>query len=190
MNPAALKQFLKETIELDENQWEVIRPFFKPLHVSRNERLLAQDQVAERLYFISTGCLRLYYTSENDDVLTRFMAFENTFITSMVSFISQQPAAENLQAVEKSELLYIRYADFLYLKTVIPLWEKFYIHLLEYGLIVMTSRLNSLLTQNASERYKTLLKNNPELTQRLSNSNLAAYLNISPETLSRLKSTI
>lgn len=187
----ALKQLILDKIDLDENQLEFICSFFKPLHVAKNERLLEQNQVANRLFFISKGCLRLYYTTDDaDDGLTRFMAFENTFLTSMVSFISQEPALENIQAVEKSELLYINYADFFYLKTKIPAWEKFYIYLLEYGLTVITSRLNGLLTQNASERYKTLLKNNPEWIQRLSNTNLAAYLNISPETLSRLKSTI
>jgi hypothetical protein len=65
-----------------------------------------------------------------------------------------------------------------------------YIYILEYGLTVITSKLSSLLTQNAAERYRNLLKNNPELIQRLSNVNLAAYLNISPETLSRIKSQI
>ncbi len=65
-----------------------------------------------------------------------------------------------------------------------------YIYILEYGLTVINSKLSSLLTQNATERYRSLLKNNPELIQRLSNANLAAYLNISPETLSRLRAKV
>jgi len=118
------------------------------------------------------------------------MAFENTFLTSIVSFISREPSTEYIQAVEDSELLVITYDKFVHLRNTIPEWDKMYIHILEYGLTVITSKLSSLITQNATERYLSLLKNNPELVQRLSNSNLAAYLNISPETLSRLKSNI
>ena len=185
-----LEQLIIDKITVTEEELNRIRSFFKPIKVQKNEKLLENDQVADRLFFISKGCLRLYYNNDDYPGSTRFMAFENTFLTSIVSFISREPAPENIQAVENSELLFITHNDFFYLKEMIPAWEKFYIYILEYGLTVITSRLNSLLTQNASERYKTLLKNNPELIQRLSNSNLAAYLNISPETLSRLKSTI
>jgi hypothetical protein len=90
--------------------------------------------------------------------------------------------------VEASSLLAISWQDFSSLRERIPAWDQFYIYLLEYGILVNTSRLSSMLTQNATERYRQLLRNNPDLIQRLSNSNLAAYLNVSPETLSRLKS--
>jgi CRP-like cAMP-binding protein len=188
--PGKLEQLINEKVAISDEQLKLTLSFFKPLTVQKNERLLEKGQVADRLFFILKGCLRLYYTNDDYNGSTRFMAFENTFLTSIVSFISREPAPEYIQAVEHSELLFISHKDFFYLREVIPSWEKFYIYILEYGLTVITSRLNSLLTQNATERYKTLLKNNPELVQRLSNSNLAAYLNVSPETLSRLKSNI
>ena len=118
------------------------------------------------------------------------MAFENTFLTSIVSFISGEPSLEYIQAVENSEILVITNTEFVHLKKTFPGWENVYIYILEYGITVINAKLNSLLTQSATERYLSLLKNNPELVQRLSNANLAAYLNISPETLSRLKSQI
>ena len=185
-----LEHLIKEKIQLSEEQLTLVLSCFKLLSVSKNEILLAEGQTADRLFFIKKGCLRLYYDKDDNNGSTRFMAFENTFLTSIVSFISREPALEYIQAVENSELWYITHKDFFNLKENIPSWEKLYIYILEYGLTVITSRLNSLLTKNATERYKSLLKNNPELIQRLSNINLAAYLNISPETLSRLKATI
>ncbi|HAK28876.1 MAG TPA: Crp/Fnr family transcriptional regulator, partial [Sphingobacterium sp.] len=97
---------------------------------------------------------------------------------------------EVIQAVEETEVLSISNTDFIFLRANMPGWDNFYIYILEYGLTVVNNKLSSLLTQTAKERYRDLLKNNPELIQRLSNANLAAYLAISPETLSRLKSTI
>lgn len=186
----SLEELIQQKIAISDEQLSLALSFFKVLNVSKNERLLEKGQVADRLFYIRKGCLRLYYTADDYSGSTRFMAFENTFLTSIVSFITREPAPEFIQAVENSELLAITYRDFFYLREVIPSWEKIYIYILEYGLTVINSRLSSLLTQNATERYKTLLKNNPELIQRLSNSNLAAYLNISPETLSRLKAHI
>ncbi len=185
-----LADLIKENASLSEEQLTEALSNFKPVVVKKKEILLEQGMVSEKLFFIVKGCLRLYYSNDDHDISTRFMAFENTFLTSIVSFISQKPSTEYIQAVETSELMVITYNDFFQLRRNIKEWDKIYIYILEYGLTVINTKLNSLLTQNATERYRSLLKNNPELIQRLSNANLASYLNISPETLSRLKSQI
>lgn len=186
----ALVKLIQQKTELDNEQLDKVLTCFKPITVEKNQLLLEEGEVANRLFFIDKGCLRLYYSNGEHNMLTRFMAFDHTFLTSIGSFISREPAIENVQAVEPSQLLVISYRDFTHLRETLPAWDKMYIYILEYGLTVITSKLTSLLTQNATERYKSLLKRNPELVQRLSNANLAAYLNISPETLSRLKSQI
>ncbi|CAL1518852.1 Crp/Fnr family transcriptional regulator [Chitinophaga sp. MM2321] len=185
-----LADLIQKKTGLNEEELAVVLSCFKPFTATKNKLLLEENAVADRLYFINKGCLRLYYSNEDHSISTRFMAFEHTFLTSIVSFISREPSPEYIQAVETSELLVISHYDFFHLRETIPAWDKMYIYILEYGLTVITSKLSSLLTQNATERYRSLLKNNPELIQRLSNANLAAYLNISPETLSRLKSHI
>ncbi|MBD0259493.1 MAG: Crp/Fnr family transcriptional regulator [Cytophagales bacterium] len=185
-----LNQLIREKIRVTDEELNLVLSLFRPLTVPRNKWLLEKGSVADHLYFIVRGCLRLYYTQADGSEATRFMAFEDTFLTSMVSFIYRQPAAEYIETVEPATLLTISWRDFCSLRERIPAWEKFYIYLLEYGILVNTNRLNSILTLNATERYRQLLKENPDLVQRLSNGNLAAYLNISPETLSRLKSHI
>lgn len=185
-----LAQLIKDKTTINEEQLDKFLSSFIPLNVSKNQLLLRENQRADQIFFINKGCLRLYYSNTDHSISTRFMAFENTFLTSILSFISREPSLEYIEAVENSELLVISHHDFFRLRKTIPEWDKMYIYILEYGLTVITSKLNSLLTQNASERYRNLLKNNPELVQRLSNVNLAAYLNISPETLSRIKSQI
>ncbi len=182
-----LADLIREKTSLDDGELSTVLSCFHTVEVPKNKLLLEKGVVADRIFFINKGCLRLYYSNDNN-VATRFMAFEHTFLTSIVSFISREPSSEYIQAVEASELLVISHHDFFRLRKTIPAWDKMYIYILEYGLTVITSKLNSLLTQNATERYRNLLENNPELIQRLSNANLAAYLNISPETLSRLKS--
>ncbi|MGJ1408235.1 Crp/Fnr family transcriptional regulator [Sphingobacterium thalpophilum] len=185
-----LLQLIRKRVSLTEDQLAEILTYFEPQSIKKNKHLLEEGAIADRLFFVNKGCLRLYFRNDELSTATRFMAFEQTFLTSIVSFISRQPATEFIQAVEDSEVLSISHNDFTFLRSHIPGWDKFYIYILEYGLTVINNKLSSLLTQTAKERYQDLLKNNPELTQRLSNSNLAAYLAISPETLSRLKSNI
>lgn len=184
-----LEALIQSKLQLENDELNTILSCFKLIQVKKNEQLLQSRTVADKIYFIKKGCLRLYYSTEDHNI-TRFMAFEGTFLTSIVSFISREPSSEYIEAVENSELFAISYDDFFRLRNTIPQWDKMYIYILEYGLTVITSKLSSLLTQNAAERYRNLLKNNPELIQRLSNANLASYLNISPETLSRIKSQI
>ena len=184
-----LEALIQSKLQLENDDLSTILSCFKLIQVKKNEQLLQSGTVADKIYFIKKGCLRLYYSTEDHNI-TRFMAFEGTFLTSIVSFISREPSSENIEAVENSELFAISYDDFFRLRNTFPQWDKMYIYNLEYGLTVITSKLSSLLTQNAAERYRNLLKNNPELIQRLSNANLASYLNISPETLSRIKSQI
>lgn len=181
---------IREKTGINQEQLDSVLSLFKKRLYKKNEYLLEYGMISSELFFINNGCLRLYYQNEDRADSTRFMAFENTFLTSIVSFICREPTTEYIQAVETSEVLYITYKDFVFLQNEIPAWNKLYIYILEYGLTVVNRRLSSLLTQNAAERYRSLLINNPDLIQRLSNANLAAYLNISPETLSRLKSTI
>ncbi|MGE8422079.1 MAG: Crp/Fnr family transcriptional regulator [Sphingobacterium siyangense] len=185
-----LSDLIKLTTGVNDEQLKKILPMFRSAVVKKNEHLLEHGMVADRLFFICKGCLRLYYQNEDRANATRFMAFENTFLTSIVSFISREPTTEYIQAVENAEVFYITHKDFLFIRNEIPAWDRLYIYILEYGLTVVNRKLSSLLTQNATERYRSLLLNNPDLIQRLSNANLAAYLNISPETLSRLKSNI
>jgi CRP-like cAMP-binding protein len=89
--------------------------------------------------------------------------------------------------VEPSQLLYISHVDFLNLLALVPQWGKFYQHYLEWGYVNNTNRLMSFLTLSAHERYRKLLNENPVIVQRLPNKLVASYLNISQETLSRLK---
>jgi len=185
-----LSNLIKQKTTITEEQLNIFLFMFKHISVKKNEHLLEHGMIADRLFFICKGCLRLYYQNDDRANATRFMAFENTFLTSIVSFISREPTTEYIQAVENSEVLYITHKDFSTLRKEIAGWDELYIYILEYGLTVVNRKLSSLLTQNTKERYRSLLINNPDLVQRLSNTNLAAYLNISPETLSRLKSNI
>lgn len=183
-----LVRYIKEIITVTDEELEKILSYFEPLDVEKNELLVIRGQTSQRTFFVGKGCLRIFFITEDGQEATRYIAFENNFATALCSFISNEPSLEFIQALEPTTLLYISHKDFYHLLETIPAWEKFYRHYLENAYVNNTNRLMSFLTLDATERYKLLLDTHPKIVQRLPNKVVATYLNISQETLSRLKS--
>ena len=183
-----LSKYITNRIAISDDQLSVVLSYFKPLVAKKKELISSEGNSARRMYFVAKGCLRIYFVKPDGAEVTRRFAFENRFSTSLLSFISGELLTENTQAIEDCELLYISRNDFYYLLEVVPVWEKFYRSYLEEAYVNNTNRLQSFITLDATERYKLLLQENPQIVLRLSNKLVANYLNISQEALSRLKS--
>lgn len=182
-----LTRYIRERITVTDEELAIILSYFQPMKVKKDELLITHGQSSQRTFFVGKGCLRIYFINEEGQDATRYFAFENNFATALVSFISGDPSQEFIQAVEPSELLYIAQKDFYHLLDIIPAWEKFYRSYLEKAYVNNTNRLMSFITMDARERYAQLLAEDPIIVQRLPNKIVASYLNISQETLSRLK---
>ena len=185
-----LTNYIRERVNVSEEELQQILSHYKPLKLKRNEVLLSEGEAARRMFFVVKGCLRVYFIKEDGTEVTRRIVFENAFSTTLVGFITRQPSREFTQAIEATSILYIDRDDFYSLLETIPVWEKFYRQYLEYAYVNNTNRLMSFITLDATEKYRQLLEENPEIVQRLPNRIVASYLNISPETLSRLKSKV
>ncbi|MBC5841837.1 Crp/Fnr family transcriptional regulator [Flavobacterium sp. F-380] len=185
-----LAAYLKKSIDFDEEDLKIILSYFKIVKKNKNEILLAHGKVSEFSYFVKKGCLRIYFINDEGKDSTRYIAFENQFATALVSFITKEPAEEIIQAIENSELLCISHNDFRHLIKIVPKWKDFYTIYLEKAYVNNSKRLMSFTTLSAAERYDQLFKINPNIVKRLPNKIVASYINVSNETLSRLKSKI
>jgi len=183
-----LKKYLHHNIPVDDKKLDEIVKYFKPITAKRNAILLSNGESCNKLYFINKGCIRTYYITEQGHEKTRFVAFEGMVATVLTAFISRQPSFEFVDALEDCELLYISHTDFYMLASKMPEWKQFYLKLLEFAYIYQNKKIEELVTLSAGERYAILMKEHPEYIKRLSNKILASYLDITQETLSRLKS--
>lgn len=153
---------------------------------SKNDYLLTEGKICRNLYFLQQGALRGYYNLDGKEI-THWFAFEEDFVTSFHSFITQKPAVENIQLLEASVLWCIskdkltrllnQYHDVERLVRIA--YEKYYIRLEE--------RFVNAHFKTAAERYQDLLQQTPHILERVPLGHIASYLGISQETLSRVR---
>ena len=156
---------------------------------SKNDYLLREGKTCRHLYFLQKGALRGYYNLEGKEI-THWFAFEEDFVTSFHSFITQQPSVENIQLLEGSILWAISKESLTGLmnqyheieRLVRIAYEKYYIRL--------EDRYVNAHFKTASERYVELLQQAPHILNRVHLGYIASYLGISQETLSRVRSRL
>jgi CRP-like cAMP-binding protein len=183
-----LKYYLRANTNIDDKQIDKIISCFRFRAVKKNTILLCEGEICTEFYFVHSGCIRTYYITKQGHEKTRYIAFDNSIATSISSFISQQQSFEFVDTLEDSELYVISQKDFYMLVSEIPQWEKFYRSLLEMAYLYQNKKIENLVTLTARQRYDKLITETPFYVQRLSNKILASYLDITQETLSRLKS--
>ncbi|MEO5890674.1 MAG: Crp/Fnr family transcriptional regulator [Ferruginibacter sp.] len=162
---------------------------FKKIYLSKNDYLVTEGKVCRYLYFLEKGAIRGFYNLEEKEV-THWFGFEKDFVTSFHSFITGEPAVENIQLLEGSILWAISketLSDLLSKHHEIErfvriAYEKYYIRLEE--------RFVNAQFKTAAERYENLLQHTPYILERVPLGFIASYLGISPETLSRVRSKL
>lgn len=165
---------------------EALHDCFEQVVLSKGEHLVREGERCRRLYFLESGALRGYYNLEGKEI-THWFAFAQDFVTSFHSFITEQPAVENIQLLEGSILLAIskerlnRLLDAHHeIERLLRIaYEKYYIRLEE--------RYVNAQFKTATERYEDLLKQTPHIVERVPLGYIASYLGISQETLSRIR---
>ena len=184
----SLIKYFTSNLTVSEEQVSMFCSKFKAKRTKRNEILLHAGEINPYMYFVNSGCLRIYMMDAEGREATRFLVMDNRFGTAFPSFILQEPSLAYVQTIEPSELLYINFTDFQGLMDTFPGWETIYRINLEKDYIASIKRIESLITMDAKERYNLLMASDPQMIQRLPSKIIADYLGISQETLSRLKS--
>lgn len=185
-----LRNYFMERTEATEDQLEHIFSFFVEKNCKKNEYLLREGEVCKHVYFVISGCVRLFSTNSEGEENTRYIAFEGKFGTCFTSLVTGQPAFENIQCLERTDVLSIFKDDFYRLVETDQAVNKIYRGILESAYITTQKRIYDFQGADSLQRIQWLLKHQPKILSRLSNKVVASYLGITPFTLSRLKSKI
>lgn len=184
-----LLEYIQVYSPLNEQEVEAFQRVVKRKKYKKNDVFFKEGKVSNEIYFLTEGCVRLFYNVEGVDK-TGFFYTEGKFICAGESFTYQVPAIENYQALEESVLYVLSRNSIEQLLQISPKFELMGRIAVENELITYQKMLASFVTKSAEQRYVELLAQQNELFQRVPQQYIASYLGVSPETLSRIKNRV
>jgi CRP-like cAMP-binding protein len=183
-----LEEIIQSIYPLPQQVLEDVLEHFQHLEYPKNYYLLKPGKPCKYLWFMIEGAVRYFYTNEQGKETNTWFSLDTQIITDTTSFVHQEPAQESIQLIEDCELFAIEYTA---LQTLLQKHHSFalwYIKLVEMHYISqIEDRLADLQFLDAKQRYQKLLNHYPDITNRISLGNIASYLNITQETLSRIR---
>ncbi len=172
--------------QLQEEDWDCLQQHLTFQFLKKGDLLTRNGDVCRQVSFINRGLLRMFYIVEGKEICTGF-APENYYLAQYDSFLTRQPSAGNIDALEDCELINLSYDNMQELYKEKPVFQIFGRKIAEMLFIMISSQTNSLLTLTPEERYKIVLENRPFIIQRVPQYMIASYIGITPEHLSRLR---
>ncbi|MBE9586240.1 Crp/Fnr family transcriptional regulator [Mucilaginibacter sp. JRF] len=180
-----IADYSRSSITKDEE--DLIKNAFRPKILRKNQYFLQDGDVSKYTGFITKGAMRQYYLNKKGDEVIVNLFIENYWATDRESFFNLKPSAYNIDACEDTELLIITRADLAELMKKIPALVEMIRVMDDRHAIAAQKRLASTINNKAEDRYEELLRSNPQFIQRFPQHQIASYLGITKETLSRLK---
>lgn len=148
--------------------------------------LLEEGKVADKLYMIRKGCLRLSFFNDGRDITFQFF-FEGDVVASFNSLHHRQPSLFSLETLEPAELSVIKKNDFYDLIQRIPSLRQAYEEKLIERFHIYQLLFLSRIRNTPQQRYEELLKEHPDIIRRVPQHYIASYLGITPVSLSRIR---
>ena len=174
---------------LTEEDWQAMEQKLSVQTLAKGTPLIRNGDICRQVSFINKGLLRLFYLSDGKEVATGFVP-ENNYVSCYASFLTGQPSAENIDALEDCELINLSFTDMQTLYNTRPVFERFGRKIAEQLFILIASQTTRLLTLSPEERYQHVMKHQSYIIQRVPQYMIASYIGITPEHLSRIRKKI
>lgn len=184
-----LIEYFTKIIPLETDEKQLVAKNFLPRLYRKRQYVLQVGDICNQFNFIVRGCLRMYKIDEKGNVHILQFATENWWMMDIGSFHSKKPALLNIDALEDTMVLRIDYDGLIEIFTKAPQFNRIFRVLIENSYVYLQNRLLENISSTAEERYLSFLETYPHLSNRLPQTQIAAYLGITPEFLSRVRNS-
>ncbi|RZJ83608.1 MAG: Crp/Fnr family transcriptional regulator, partial [Chryseobacterium sp.] len=147
-------------------------------------------EIADKLYFIKSGIIKITVEKEELRNGVYYFMTPNQFMSFLYSLYNQAPAMHGLEAATDAELLFVDKDSLLEMYARIPHFRSLMDTLAHSSMAEMINRKDILLSLDALNSYKLLLKTQPEIALSVPLIDIATYLGITPQSLSRIRRQI
>jgi CRP-like cAMP-binding protein len=182
-----IRNNISRHVSLTDAEFGHFTTLLKARTLKKRELLLRAGEVCVCEGFVNRGCLRVYNIDGSGSEHVLYFATEDWWVADIASFVAQSPASLNIEAIEESEVLLIDKASKEKLYVEIPKFERLFRILTQRTHVALQQRLIAVMSQTADERYLDLKARYPEIEKRVPQHQIASYLGISPEFLSKIR---
>jgi len=157
--------------------------------VKKGTILLKEGGISKECYSLLTGCVRQYYIKDGEEKTTAFFT-EGQAVASFTSYINQIPAKHYLVCAEDCSLTVGSKEKELQMIEKFPKLEPIIRSEMEKNAGIAQEEMATFISSSPEERYLNLIKNRPKLLNRVPQHQIASFLGMKPESLSRLRKRI
>lgn len=180
-------QNIRKYIDLSESEFTQLSSFYHIKEIKRNEMILSEGEICDFEGYILEGCFKIFCNEDNIKDHILYFAVEDWWVLDIGSFVSGKPSKLNIQALEDSKVIMISKDHKEKLYEEMPKTERLFRLMNQKALEAIQLRMISMLNKTADKRYLEFRKKYPTLEQRIPQHQIAAYLGISHEFLSKIK---
>lgn len=185
-----LDSYLRICPTLTDNELDFIHSNLSISMFNKKESYLQSGQIQKAMGFVHSGLLKSYYIDDKGKKVTISFICENTYASDYPSFIQQKPSKYCIETIEPTTIVNLPY---LKIQEAYKRFKNFELYgrlIAEQILIKKQDRIESFLFENAEERYLHFIKNNHNIINRISISDLSSYLGIERQSLSRIRKKV
>lgn len=173
---------------MTHEELDVLEGILVPMKFQKGEIILREGEICENIYWVAKGLVRQFYY-KNEKELTEYMATEDNIVMSIESLFKEQPSSQQIVALEPTILFALPKKDLEHEAVRNVNIQMLYRKILEESLIISQVHADMLRFESAQERYAKLVKRSPQLVLRAPLVYVASYLQMTPETLSRVRTS-
>ena len=182
-----LKKHITSKVPLTDEEFDICSKYFIQKNLKKHQFLLNEGDVCRYIGFVNSGCLREYKIDNKGVEHILQFAIEDWWVSDLHSFLSGLPATYNIDALQYSEILLLERSAREELLDNCPKLERFFRMLIESNHVATNQRISDSLSATAEERYLKFIKTYPKLLEQLPQNQIASYLGITPQSLSRIR---
>ena len=184
MDYERILQHISRHITLDKTEEDFFLSLLQYRRIKKKEFIVKEGEVCKAQHYVVKGCFKWYSIDDNGGEHVISFAPEDYWMGDLYSFLTDKPSRFNTVALEDSEIFVLTRSNIQRLYEQVPKFERFFRIIFQNALVRQYERVDDNLSLSGEEKYLQFCEKYPQLEQRLSQKQIAAYLGITPEFLS------
>lgn len=181
------KKFNEKVLLTTEEQ-DLVQQYLAPKKLRKKQYLLQEGDICKNICFVEKGALKAYVLDDTGQEHITAFALEGWTMGDLASFMKQEPATLNIDALEDCELILISKQAHDDLLERLPKYQIYIRMLMTDAYMALQKRTTNMISLSLDDRYFALTQMYPNIVQRVPQHMIASFMGLSPETLSRIRS--